>query len=56
MIRHRRALPSKRKLVRRYSSQIDEKEVQHIARFSLRYGGGERIWIPARNCQWQMVR
>ena len=55
IIRHRRALPTKRQLARTYSSQIDEEEAERIARFSLRYHGGERIWIPAHNRRWRVV-
>jgi LmbE family N-acetylglucosaminyl deacetylase len=36
-----------------YQSQISREEARAIARFSARYGGGERIWIPKNTRSWR---
>lgn len=38
-----------------YQSQITLQEAITIARFSLRYGGGERLWIPKRGESWALL-
>ena len=42
----------KRRVIMRYQSQIVPEEGGLIARFSGRYGGGERLWIPQRARNW----
>lgn len=54
-IRHSSAFPEKRRLALAYSSQIDEPEADRIARFSLRYRGGERIWVPYKSHYWRSL-
>jgi hypothetical protein len=46
VIRGNRAVWRKRHFVRQYQSQIGAGDATHIARFGLKYRGGERIWIP----------
>lgn len=45
----------KRNAAARYRSQVTPVEAASIARFSLRYGGGERLWIPTRSKLWDKV-
>lgn len=45
----------KRRSISRYSSQITNEEAAGISRFALRYGGGERIWIPKQRRIWQLL-
>jgi LmbE family N-acetylglucosaminyl deacetylase len=54
-VRHPSAFPEKRRLALAYSSQIDGTEAERIARFSLRYRGGERIWIPYKGENWRSL-
>lgn len=54
IVRNKGAVPSKRQLAQTYSSQIDPREAQRIARYSLRYHGGERIWIPTSSRHWRI--
>jgi LmbE family N-acetylglucosaminyl deacetylase len=42
----------KRRIITRYHSQIAPEEGATIARFSARYGGGERLWIPQYARDW----
>lgn len=46
VIRHEHGIWRKRRLIRRYQSQIGNEEATEIARFVLKYNGGERIWAP----------
>ena len=46
VVRTSNAIWRKRRMVRRYESQITPEEAGGIARWSAEYGGGERIWIP----------
>jgi LmbE family N-acetylglucosaminyl deacetylase len=48
IIRGEHAVWRKGRLIRLYQSQITGGDATHIARFALKYGGGERIWIPKR--------
>ena len=52
IIRNERAVWRKRQLILRYQSQISGEDATRIARFALKYGGGERIWIPQHR-RWQ---
>ncbi len=52
IIRSERAVWRKRQFIRRYQSQINGEDATAIARFALKYGGGERIWIPQHR-RWQ---
>jgi len=52
VIRTRFTGPTKRRIIARYQSQIAREESAFIARFSARYGGGERLWIPKRARNW----
>lgn len=45
----------KRRAAARYTSQIAWEEAISIARFSLRYGGGERVWIPKHGKSWAFL-
>lgn len=42
----------KREVGFHYSSQIAPGDAADIARYSARYGGGERIWIPRYSSRW----
>ncbi|MBV8570398.1 MAG: PIG-L family deacetylase [Acidobacteriaceae bacterium] len=46
------AVSKKRKLAAAYRSQISAVEADVIARWSAKYGGGERIWAPASSGAW----
>lgn len=46
IIRSERAVWRKWQVIQRYQSQISSEEANRIARFALKYGGGERIWVP----------
>ncbi len=46
-------LRRKQQAIKEYRSQISSAEAAAIARFSFRYGGGERIWIPKRSRAWK---
>jgi LmbE family N-acetylglucosaminyl deacetylase len=54
-IRTNRAVPRKYKLAVGYNSQIDRAGAYTIARFSINYGGGERIWIPKHRRAWRTL-
>jgi LmbE family N-acetylglucosaminyl deacetylase len=43
----------KQRVASRYHSQISREEAAAIARFSARYSGGERIWIPQNAQPWR---
>jgi LmbE family N-acetylglucosaminyl deacetylase len=55
IIRQRYAIPQKQGAAARYRSQITRQEAASIARFSLRYGGGERLWIPKHSKLWTVL-
>lgn len=50
-----RAVRRKYALAIGYGSQIDRAMALTIARFSINYGGGERIWIPKHSCAWRTL-
>jgi LmbE family N-acetylglucosaminyl deacetylase len=52
IIRGEFASSMKRRRISRYQSQISPEEGAVIARFSARYGDGERIWIPQHARNW----
>lgn len=52
LIRQQCAIRRKQRAVARYRSQITRDEAASIARFSLRYGGGERLWLPRHIDLW----
>lgn len=47
------AVSRKVRTIRRYRSQISREEAVAIARYSLKYNRGERIWTPKHNRAWQ---
>ncbi len=49
------AVESKSSVVSRYASQITAAEAEAIAGYSLRYGGGERIWTPKAGKLWRFL-
>ena len=53
VIRVTNAIQLKRRAISRYHSQISPDEASRIAQFALKYGGGERIWIPKRGSRWK---
>jgi LmbE family N-acetylglucosaminyl deacetylase len=55
IIRQPRYVYRKRSIIRRYQSQISRDDATAIARFALKYGGGERIWIPKHGCAWRSL-
>ncbi len=55
IIRSEFASSLKRRAVSRYQSQISPEEGAAIARFSARYGEGERLWIPQHVRSWIVV-
>lgn len=55
IIRRPRAVFRKRSLIAGYRSQIAPEEAWSIARFSLRYGGGERLWVPNHSKLWALL-
>ena len=52
VIRSSSAFVRKRAAAATYSSQITREEASSIARFSAKYGGGERIWVPFAASSW----
>ncbi len=52
IIRDGKLAKLKRSGISRYRSQIDSREASAIANWSVRYGGGERIWIPRGSARW----
>ncbi|MBV8811908.1 MAG: PIG-L family deacetylase [Acidobacteriaceae bacterium] len=55
IIRSEFASSMKRRTISRYQSQISPEEGAVIARFSARYGEGERLWIPQHARDWIAV-
>ena len=55
IVRSGRAVEWKRRLVGKYQSQVTRENAKRFARFTLTYGGGERIWIPKRSLAWRTL-
>jgi hypothetical protein len=55
IIRQKYSVRHKQRAAAAYRSQITEEEARSIARFSQRYGGGERLWIPRQSKAWAML-
>lgn len=49
------AVCQKQNVIAQYRSQISAQEAALIARYSIRYGGGERLWIPKRSRAWALL-
>jgi LmbE family N-acetylglucosaminyl deacetylase len=45
----------KERAVRRYQSQIDLEMASAIARYSEKYKGRERIWVPRHSARWRAL-
>ena len=55
IIRQRRAAFRKQRAAAGYKSQITPEEASSIARFSFRYRGGERLWVPKYSKLWKLL-
>lgn len=55
VIRQKGYILRKRSIVSRYQSQISRNEAVTIARFAVKYGSGERIWIPRHCTAWRSL-
>lgn len=55
IVRQRGEVRRKQYAAARYQSQITLQEAIWIARFSLRYGTGERLWIPKHGESWALL-
>jgi hypothetical protein len=55
LVRRKGCIFRKRSIVSRYQSQISRDEAAAIARFAVKYGGGERIWIPKHCRSWRSL-
>lgn len=55
LIRRKGFMFYKRNIVSQYQSQVSRNEADAIARFAMKYGGGERIWIPKRSTAWRSL-
>jgi len=55
VLRRQRSSLTKLHLAARYQSQITKEEAVKISRFSAKYRGGERIWIPKQSGRWLRV-
>jgi LmbE family N-acetylglucosaminyl deacetylase len=55
IVRGEHAAWRKREIGVHYGSQITPREAAEIARFALRYRGGERIWIPKHSTRWRVL-
>src|SRR6185437_11718990 len=55
IIRQGGALYRKQRVAAEYRSQISLEEASGIARFAVKYGGGERLWIPRHSKPWALL-
>ncbi|HEY7307053.1 MAG TPA: PIG-L family deacetylase [Bryobacteraceae bacterium] len=55
VIRQKNAIWRKQGAISQYRSQITPEEAASIAKFTIRYGGGERLWIPRRSRIWTVL-
>jgi hypothetical protein len=55
IIRRKHYIARKRNIIGRYQSQVGPNDTLAIARFGIRYGGGERIWIPKHSKRWRSI-
>jgi LmbE family N-acetylglucosaminyl deacetylase len=49
---HKYGIRRKQRAISQYRSQIAPEEAALIARFAIRYSGGERLWIPKHSRNW----
>lgn len=50
-----RNLRWKRRMARKYQSQIDDRMAETIARHGEKYSGAERIWAPRHDARWHAL-
>lgn len=55
IIRLGAAVYRKQRVIAEYRSQISLEEAASIARFAVKYGGGERLWIPKHSKDWALL-
>ena len=55
IVRDRGYAHRKRRVISQYRSQITAGEAAVIARFALKYRGGERIWVPKQSRAWRAL-
>jgi hypothetical protein len=55
LIRRKGHVFEKRGIASRYQSQISRSEAGVIARYAVKYGCGERIWIPKHCSAWRFL-